>query len=436
MKLDSRTSVVNLLNHLAEAAPQMLKKREFDLDPTLLSFWLGKELARELLYALNDLRLELVPRHAEDIQLVNAFWDDLVCEVTANPRIYLEDPLASINLVDEFGDYWKKPLSKFDVIYAIDYLAMGEKPIVLLNVEFFAPTDEALAERGIPKSEIARWSKREGILTLTAARVEAATSAIAFEAGRGQLVEAIILMKASALRGLAGRTSGDELLQWKLSGHYLVRPVTAEEPSEWLWGFHRPFGPLVIELGNYIQQGIDRLRLEVLSELPEDIRDRVVRSIYWIAHSATHEADDHKFVDLCTVLEILLLPEGQQVTRKGAVIALRYNLLGGELNPPAVKWMYDRRNDVVHGKPLPVVGELDTWHLRLVCYTTISLIVRASANRRDLGTLRELIGAVETEERLETFVDRAKKGVYEGSSLPHLVKEAKDKLKQLRRVSM
>ena len=215
MKLDSRAGVANLLNHLAEAAPQMLKKGELELDSTLLSFWLGKELSSELLHALNDLRLELVPRHAEDIQLVNAFWDDLVCEVTANPRIYLEDPLATINLVDEFGDYWKKPLSEFDVIYAIDYLAIGEKPIVLLDMEFFAPTDEALAERGIPKSEIARWSKREGTLTLAAARVEAATSAIAFEAGRRQLAEAIALMQVSTLRGLAGQTSADELLQWK-----------------------------------------------------------------------------------------------------------------------------------------------------------------------------------------------------------------------------
>ena len=252
-----------------------------------------------------------------------------------------------------------------------------------------------------------------------------------FRSRKGQLVEAITLMKVSALRGLAGRTSDDELLQWKLSGHYLVRPASAEEPSEWLWGFHRPFGPLVIELGNYIKQGIDRLRLELLSELPEDIRDRVLRSIYWIAHSATHEADDHKFVDLCTVLEILLLPEGKQAARKGAAIALRYNLLGGELSPAAVKWMYDRRNDVVHGKPLPVVGELDTWHLRLVCYTTVALIVGASADQPDVRTLRELIGTVETEERLTTFVQRAEKGIYQGSSLSDLVREARDKLKLL-----
>ena len=196
-------------------------------------------------------------------------------------------------------------------------------------------------------------------------------------------------------------------------------------------GFHRQFGPLVDDLGNYIRQGIDGLKLELLSDLPENIRERVLRSMYWIAHSVTHETDDHKVVDLCTALEILLLPEGQRVTRKGTVIALRYNLLGGDLNPPAVKWMYDRRNDVIHGNRLPVVGPQDTWHLRLVCYAVVQLIVCASAGLPDELTLEDVIGTVETEERLTTFVERAEKGIYRGSLLSDLVKEARTKLKQL-----
>ena len=431
MKLDSRVSVVNLLTRLVESAPRMLKKGGPEFDFTRLSFWLGKELADELLSALDEIRSELVPRYADDMLLVNAFWDELVCEVAANPHVYLEGPQALADLIDQFGDRWKKPLSEFEVIYSIDYLAVGQEPITLLGVEFFAPTDEALAERAIPKAEVARWSKGEGTLTLAVVRVEAASSTTAFEAGKDQMVGALTLMRASALRGLAGKTVADELLQWKLSGDYLVRPVTADATPELLWGFRRPFGPLVTELGNYIRQGIEELRLELLSDLPEDIRDRIVRSIYWIAHGVTHEADDHKLVDLCTALEILLLPEGRQLVRKGTVIALRYNLLGGDLNPSAVKWMYDRRNDVVHGNPLPVVGHLDTWHLRLVCYTTVRLIVRASADRPDVLTLQDLIHAVETQERLTTFVERAEKGIYEGSLLPDLIKEAQNRLRHL-----
>ena len=338
MKLDNRISVVNLLNHLAESAPKMLKKGEPEFDSTLLSFWLGKELAAELLSALNDVRLELVPRYVEDTDLLNAFWDELVCEVAANPQEYLEWPEALGNLVDQFSDRWTKPLSAFEVIYSIDYLAIGQEPITLLGVEFFAPTDDALAQRAVPKAEVARWSKRGRSFTLAAAGVEAASSAIAFEAGKTQVIDAVNLMQASALYGLAERTPTDELLQWKLSGYYLARSVTTGEPSEWhLSGFHRQFGPLVDDLGNDIRQGIEGLKLKLLSDLPEDIRDRVLRAIYWIAHSAIHEADDHKFVDLCTALEILLLPEERGVARTGNVIALRYNLLGGHLNPSAVK---------------------------------------------------------------------------------------------------
>ena len=170
----------------------------------------------------------------------------------------------------------------------------------------------------------------------------------------------------------------------------------------------------------------------MLNDLPEEVRDRVFRSLYWIAHSTTHEANDHKLVDLCTALEILLLPEAQGVRNKGAVIALRYNLLGGNLNPSAVKWMYDRRNDIIHGNPLPMVVPRDTGELRSVCYTVVQLIVRASTNLSDKSMLQDVIDTVETEQRLETFIERVEKGIYEGSLLPQLRKEARRKLKQLR----
>ena len=361
MKLDSRVSLTALLRHLAQSATGMPKKGEPEFNPALISLWFGNELAAKFWSALNKMRLELVPRYARDTDILNAFWDELICEVTANPQGFLEQPETLDDLINQFGDYWKKPLSEFEVIYSVDHLAVGQEPITLLGVEFFAPTDDALTERSIPESLVAKWSKDERTCTLAAARVEAAAIDIAFDAGRDQVVNAITLMKTAALRGVARRTLTDELLQWKLSGWYLARPATAGAPSvARLWGIHRQFGPLVDDLGNSIRQGIDGLNLELLNDLPERVRERVLRSVYWIAHSATHEADDHKLVDLCTALEILLLPEGQRVWSKGTVIALRYNLLGGYMNPSAVKWMYDRRNDVIHGSPLPVVGPHDT----------------------------------------------------------------------------
>ena len=437
MKLDSQGSLVHLLTHLIQSPPKMLRQAEPEFDVTLIAYWLGKDLAAKFWSALRDLRVELVPQHARDTDVLNAFWDELVCEVSASPESYLERPDALDDLVDRFGNRWKKPLSEYEVMYSIDYLDVGQEPIALVGVEFFAPTDEALAQRNISKSEVARWSKSERNQTFAVVRTLAASIDIAFQAGLDRVVDAVSLMKVSALRGLASRTATDELIQWKLSGWYLARPFDEGNPTDTtLWAFHRQFGPSVDDLGTYIRRGIDELKLELLRKLPEDVRERVIRSMYWIAHSAAHDTDDHKLVDLCTALEILLLPEGRKVSNKGTFIALRYNLLGGDLNPSAVKWMYDRRNDVIHGNQLPVVEPRDTWHLRLVCYTVLPLaIVRASAGKPEGFTLVDLIGTLETEKGLMTFVDRVDKRIYEGTLLPGLAKEARKKLKKLRRVS-
>ena len=432
MQLDGRTSLINLLHHVAEAAPKMLEKGYPEYDFTLLAHWLGKKLANEILSSLNAVRLELVPRHAEDTWLINAFWDELVCEVSAKPEAYLKKSQALADLVNQFGERWKPSLSEFHIVYAIEYLAIGQEPITLLGVEFFAPTDKALLERNIPKTEVARWNKREGILSLAAVSVMASSGTTASETGRIQIGDALNLMRASALRGLAGRTADDELLQWRITGQYLVEPISEKNPG-WAWGFRRPFSPLVMELGDYIRKGIEGLKLDSIDDLPDGIRDRIIRAIYWIAHSATHETADPKVVDLCTSLEILLLPEGRRVADKSSVIALRYSLLGGDLNPPAVKMLYDYRNEVIHGSPLPVVDSRDIWHLRQVCYTTIQLIIYASTGKPSAWTLQELVNALETEEKIERFIRLAGIGVYEGPSLPPLVKTAKNKIKQIRK---
>ena len=437
MKLDSRVSLAALLRHLAESAPRMPIMGEPEFNPAIISLWFGRELATKFWSALNEIRIELVPRYARDTDLLNAFWDELICEVTANPQRFLEWPEALDDLINHFSDCWKRPLSDFEVIYSVHHLAVGQQPISLFGVELFAPTDNALAERAIPKSEVAMWSKDARTQTLVMARVAAATIDIAFDAGRDQVVNAITLMKAAALRGVANRTLTDELLQWKLSGWYLARPATAGQQSGTrTWGFHRQFGPLVDDIGDHVRLGIERLKLELIQDLPEKVRSRVLQSIYWIAHSTTHEADDHKLVDLCTALEILLLPEGHRIMNKGTVIALRYNLLGGDMNPSAVKWMYDRRNDVIHGSPLPVVGPRDTWDLRWICYAVVQSIVRASIELPDKPTLQDVIDTVETEERLTNVIERADKGIYEGLLLPQLVKEAQSRLRRLRSPGM
>ena len=434
VKLECHDGLGGFLTRLAEAAPEMLAKGEPEFDYTTLAFWLGNELAADLLSTLNGVRLELAPKHARDMDVAIAVWDELFCTVAGDPRTYLEQPGALSALIDEFGERWKTPLSDFEVVYSIDHLAIGPEPIILNGVKFFEPTDDALTNLAIVedlKDQVASWSKEAGTLTLAITQIEAASSTTSFESGRGPVSEALTLMRGAGLAGLSGRTLTDELLQWQLSGHYLARSVNGGPSPDWLWGWHRPFGPLVTPLGEHIRHGIEQLALALVGDLVEDIRDRLYRAIDWIAHSTTHEAADYKFVDLCTALEILLLPEGQLVTNKGTIIALRYHLLGGSMNPPAVKSMYDRRNHIIHGNPLPVVDPRDVWNLRLICYFTVSRITHIAAGRPEVTSLSSLIEEIETRETLTEFVRRADMGVYKGSLLPQLVRAARTRLKSL-----
>ena len=209
--------------------------------------------------------------------------------------------------------------------------------------------------------------------------------------------------------------------------------MTAGESPYWCEEFYRQFEPLVVGMSGPIQEGINALKVEYFSALPNDIRNRLQRSIYWISHSLSHESDDHRLVDLCTALEILLIPEGRREPSKGTVIALRYKLLGGHLNASAIKWLYDRRNDVIHGGPLPVIGPRDTWELRMVCCETLRQIVYSSSNQPGLLTLQELIAALYTEENLLSFIKYAPMGVRMDSNLTKVIDEAKRRLQRLQR---
>ena len=429
MRLNCEPSVLEFLSQLAKSGPHNLKKEEPRIEFTILSVWLGKDLASELLSTLNETRRELVPEHAEDNELMNAFGEQLVCEVDGNPQHFNEAPLALNELVENFGKAWKKPLSEFEIVYTIENLSLGTKPIVIMGVEFFDPTEEVLEERDIKGRKVSWLNRDKSPFALAAVKVAAAPSTDLFQAGKSQVVNALTVMRAAAMRGRASQSTLDELFQWKLSGFCLARSTSAGDSRYWQEVFHRQFDPLVMDLSSPIREGLKELKLENLEDLPLDIRNRILRSIYWITHSVNHESDDHKLVDLFTAMEILLIPEEFKGS-KGTIIALRYKLLGGSLNASSVKWLYTLRNEVVHGGQLPVIGPRDIWELRLVCYATIESILLASVKRPGQLTLRDLIESFETEENLSYFIKYAPMGVCKDPMLTEVIKEAKKRQKK------
>ena len=430
MQLDNRSRLVAFLTDLAKSDSRMLEKGKPELDFTVLKYRIGKDLANQLLSVLYEIRREIVPKHADNNSLVNAFWDELVCEVVTNRDSYINDQQTVISLIDKFGQIWKPPLHNFIVAYAICYLDLGSDIIILNGVRFLPLDDAGISEADIPRSTAERWSKRDGCLAFAITEVTAASSDLAFPAGKDQVDDAIALMRASALRGLSPTGHTDDLVQWHLSGDYFVRPMSSNGSSVLVEGSHRQFGPFMVDLSDYIRHGIKELQLEALADTPNGVREPLHRAIYWIAHSATHESHDHKLLDLCTALEILLLPDGSRISNKGAVLALRYSLLGGTFNPTSVKWMYDRRNEIVHGDRLWIVEPRDIWYLRLLCSEIIRLIVQAPASRHEVATLKNIIESVETRNTITTFLMRVEDGWYDNNPLLcSLVEEAKRRLK-------
>ena len=431
MSLECKSALVSVLQRLAKAGGRRLRTDPLYADPALgLELDLGEDLASNLWSAFRQLHLELVPQYADRILLWNAFLQELLIEVDENSHRYATSNQALAELVDEFGERWKQPLKEYEVAFVIDNLSLETDQISLNGIEMFAPSETGLAQKGIPKDLIEQFGKREGTFCIGMAFVQASDIRIAFEALRERAAETLNLLQAAGLEGLTSKPHAHELVQWFLSGHYLVRSINQGLPSNWeLQGFHRPYGPTVRPLGKEISKGIAKLRLEELEKRPHEIRDRIKRAMYWIARSSTHESDDHRLVDLCTALEILLLPDGKSERNKGTLIALRYNLLGGTLQPGAVKWMYDRRNEVVHGDPLPVVDQHDIWQLRDVCLSTARLTLSFSTENPTLPTQEGLVSSIETPEQLERFVKFCENGTYHGSQIRFLLKEARKRLR-------
>ena len=183
-------------------------------------------------------------------------------------------------------------------------------------------------------------------------------------------------------------------------------------------------------LSETVTSGLDALPVADLlgSALPRDIRERLLRAVMWISHRVTHEGHDHKIVDLCTALEVMLLPN-YRGGGKGDLIAVRYYLLGGHLNPTAIRGFYSLRSSVVHGAEVDIVGALDTWNLRSESYTVLNRLIQRAKRNPDVTTLEGLVAATESPEQLTELIERCGKGIYEGTGIRAIRKAAESRLK-------
>lgn len=397
-------------------------------DYTTLPYRLGEYLARLYLEALNILRWELHPQHAEDIAVVEGFWG-LFTDVLSDSAKFTNRTNLD-KRIEEFGRELKRPLSDYDVAYAIEFMDVGRDSLSIGSIKFVGPHDKTQSNWAKDSSWWPKDKSRTDSISIAYISTAGADHSRAREAGIQQVYDALDVLRVAALRGRSGDGDIDELLQWRVTGHWAAR--SRNNPTSRVTGWHRSFSPSVIDLSSAIQTGLNAVPLANIASgtLPADIHQRLLRAVRWISGSVVHEDHDHKIVDLCTALEVMLLPNYRH-GGKGELIALRYHLLGGDLNPAGMLRFYEWRSGIVHGTSTRAIGLSDTWLLRLEVGTVLRRILEITKQTPEVETLEELIVARETREKLEELIFRCDERIYKGTGIAKIKAAAKTRLSQI-----
>jgi hypothetical protein len=404
--------------------------------PVILSNLLGEQLAEMYCRALGEMSRELVPQHMGQSELNDALWA-LFREVAANSASY--HPSGRFrNRLYKFTQDVKRPLYPFEVAYSIGNLDLGGEAFSIGTVRFFTMDDNQATLWGLtednPYASRARphWVHHP----VAAVEVQAADDRRALETGLAQVTSSIDLLRFAGVRGVSA--FDDRLFLWRLNGRAITQRMTPNQPFityHWEHGF-RAF---ITEMGSHIKKGLDpevsTLQAIANGELPDEISRHLQRAINWISSSITNERLDDKVVDLCTALEVLLLPD-YTGGRKGHVIALRHRLIGGDWNPIGILALYDLRSKIVHGSVLDVSQYLDYRHLLLICFITIDNLVNLAKRNPAVHNLKDLVGVVETPDNLKRVINLLDTSmIIKGKKAREIKSLAKKRLKELEQVA-
>lgn len=372
----------------------------------ILSNLLGKRLTETYFRALGEMSRELVPKRVGLSEANDALWV-LLREVAANPTSYSSTGARKRRL-DKFTEEVKKPLYLFEVAYSISNLDLGGQVFCIGPVRFFTMDDNEASMWGLTEDIPGATYRRAHWVDHAAAAVEvqAADGERASETGLARVTSSMDLLRLAGMRGVIFSAFDDRLFLWRLNEASIIRQITPNQPSiSYHWG--NRFRPVTIEMGPHIKKGLDpelsSLQAIADGELPDEISKHLERAINWISSSITRERLDDKIVDLCTALEILLLPD-YKGGQKGHMIALRHRLIGGEWNPIEILYLYGLRSAIVHGSLSNVSQYIDYWDLLLICFVTLNKLVRLAKRNLTVKNLKDLVGGAETQGNLENFI--------------------------------
>ena len=392
------------------------------------------ELREKHWQAMVALQEELVPNYISVEDLYRNLWN-LFKEVLLNKSFYQIRP----NLDDKINDFCKevkKPLRTFTIIYEIENFHIEGKHFNVGDVEVFQLTSDYLQRfvfnedaSSMQTSMVNEWADK------SVAKVEVNASEIdrAYESGIIKVNSVLNVIRLAAARERISRLD-DEMFLWKLGKSITIPKVKPQERTLLSETYHRHFHPLIVDMGSSIEEALKTegsWQYILDGKLPEDTNRRIIRAIGWISHGVTANSLDYKLVDLCTALEILLLPNHKEGT-KGELIALRQVLLGRGVSyvPTAILYLYEKRSNIIHSGALEITSYSDYWNLLICCLEVIRNIVHLSQQYPLIPTLEGLMGVVENEETLLDFIKHCEEGAFEGPKIKDIQKTAKERLRK------
>lgn len=384
--------------------------------------------------AMVALQRELVPNYISIDRLYSSLWN-LFREVVLNRSAY--QIMAKLDeKINDFCKEVKKPLTTFDVIYEIKNFDIGSKHFNLGNIEIFKITSDYL--KGLDLNEEASFMQANIFsewVGKSVAKVEVNASEIdrAHDSGIIKVNSVLNVIRLAAVRERIGRLD-DEMFLWELGESITIPKIKPKEGPLLMESYYRGFRPLIIPMDNSITKGLESessWKYILDSNLPEDINRRIIRATEWISHAITSDSLDYKLVDLCTALEILLLPNHREGT-KGELIALRQVLLGRGVSyvPTAILYLYEKRCNIIHSGALEITSYSDYWNLLICCLQVVQNIVNLSQQYPHIHELEPLLYIVENKETLGDFIKRCEQGMYEGQGINDIQKAARNRLKQ------
>ncbi|MBI4306453.1 MAG: hypothetical protein HY678_09075, partial [Chloroflexi bacterium] len=317
--------------------------------------------------ATNGMMIPLVPAYLD----LREFWEwlmDTIARAAADEKL-LRDSAKAKARAHEVATHVVKPTHRYGLIFVVEYLDLGRESVRLGDVTFSMPTAETRSRWAAEETMWgAGWSKKNDPLWSIA---EATANAV--DAHHASLVALPVVSRAMNRAKVAAFAGDSNVLeparfQWRLTGEWRATPDGANEDASIDGWFRPPDKPLVIPMGATVSRGLDEghsgLALLDLPSVAPQLRAELDIVVRWVARSLTEVDEDEQIVQLATALESLLLPDHRD-GKKGELLALRYHLLGGAMNPAGILDLYERRSDVVHEGDTIGFAPLDLWRIRL-----------------------------------------------------------------------